>query len=112
MAKRNPVLDKIELKWKLFYQNLFLMRVDMMLQMGQDAAMMAGHDVLELGEDKAPDFAVAYREAINEMAHVVKEDQIDDKQFWYAKEWRDRRIRLIVGEENFLPWEECYKGSK
>ncbi|MBQ5655945.1 MAG: hypothetical protein IIV14_00740 [Bacteroidaceae bacterium] len=112
MGKRNPMLDKIELKWKTHYQNLFLMRIEMMLQMGQDAGMMAAYDVLGLGEDKAPEYAVSYRENITEMANVVKEDQIDDKQFWYAKDWRDKRIRLIVGEENFAPWEECYPGTK
>lgn len=108
MAKRNPMLDKIELKWKTHYENLFKARVAMMLQMGQDAAMMAAHDVCQLGAGRATDFAVSYRENINEMANVVLDDQKDDKQFWYAKDWRDKRIRLIVGEENFLPWEECY----
>jgi hypothetical protein len=112
MAKGNPMLDRIEAKWRNHYNALFKMRVAMMLQMGQDAAMMAAHDVCQLGAGRAVDFAVAYREAINEMAQVVMKDQMDDKQFWYAKEWRDKRIRLIVGEENFAPWEECYPGSK
>ena len=102
------MLNKIELYWKQYYQNLFHQRVAMMLQMGQDAGMMAAHDVLQLGPGRAVKFAVAYREAINEMAQVVYDDQIDDEKFEYAKEWRDKRIRVVVGEENFAPWEECY----
>lgn len=109
MAKGNPMLDRIEAKWRNHYNRLFQMRVDMLLQMGQDAAMMAAHDVCQLGKGRAPDFAVSYRENLNEMAKVVLEDQMDDEHFWYAKDWRDRRIKLIVGEENFAPWEECYQ---
>lgn len=106
---KSAMLAKLEAQYKAKYQTLFLLRVNMMLQMGQDAAMIAAHDVCKLGKGRAPDFAVAYREAINEMAKVVYDDQMDDENFWYAKNWRDERIRRIVGEDNFLPWEECYQ---
>jgi prolyl-tRNA synthetase len=112
MPKRNPALDRIETKWKTYYEKLFLARVGMMLQMGQDAALMAAYDVCQIEQEQTPAYAVAYREAVNELTHVVLEDQKDDKQFWYAKNWRDERIKLIVGEDNFLPWEECYACSK
>ena len=105
----NAMLARIEAKYKNYYQTLFLKRVNMLLQMGQDAGMMAAHDTLGMGPGRAPKFAVAYREAMNEFACVAYDDQIDDEQFWYAKNWRDERIRKIVGEENFAPWEECYQ---
>ena len=104
MGKPNAMIAKIEAK----YTALFHRRMDMILQMGQDAAMMAAHDVLSLGPGRAVQFCVAYREAMNEMARLVVDDQQDDKEFWYAKAKIDERIKAIVGEDHFAPWDERY----
>ena len=77
-------------------------------QMCLDAAMIAAHDVLQLGPGRAEDFCVAYREAINDMARRVVDDQMDDPEFVYAKAKIDELIREIVGPEKFAPWEVRY----
>ena len=74
----------------------------------QDAAMIAAHDVLQLGPGRAEDFCIAYREAINDMARRVVDDQMDDPEFVYAKAKIDEQIRAIVGPEKFAPWEVRY----
>lgn len=108
MAKKNAMLAKRDATIEAKYNALFHLRMDMLMQMGEDAGMMAAHEVLGMGPGRAPEYAASYREHLNEMARIVCEDQKDDEQFWYAKHWRDERIKRIVGEENFAPWEECY----
>jgi len=98
------MLDKLEAK----YEARFRAQMDMLMQMGQDAAMIAASEVLQLGPGRAESFCKAYIEAMNGMARMTCEAQKDDKEFVYAKEKIDRRIRAIVGEKNFVPWEERY----
>lgn len=43
--KPNALISKIEAK----YNALFHLKMDMLMQMGQDAAMIAAHEVLQLG---------------------------------------------------------------
>ena len=93
---------------KAMYEIKFHRSMDMLLQMGQDAAMIAAHDVLQLGPGRAEDFCVAYREAINDMARRVVDDQMDDPEFVYAKAKIDEQIRAIVGPDKFAPWEVRY----
>lgn len=102
--KTNPLIAKIEAK----YNALFQRKMDTLMQMGQDAAMIAAHDVLQLGPGRARDFCVAYIEAMNAMAHMVVDDQKDDKEFVYSKTKIDEQILAIVGPENFKPWEVRY----
>lgn len=102
--KQNPMIAKIEAK----YDRLFRLKMDMLMQMGQDAAMIAANDVLQLGHGRAKRFCAAYIEAMNGMARLVADDQKDDQDFVYAKEKIDERIKAIVGPENFQPWEERY----
>lgn len=105
--KPNQMISKIEAK----YNRLFHLKMDMLMQMGQDAAMIAAHDVLQLGPGRAKDFCVAYIEAMNAMDRMVVEDQKDDKEFVYAKSKIDDQIKAIVGPENFQPWEVRYGGD-
>lgn len=102
--KPNSMLAKIEAK----YNALFHRKMDMLMQMGQDAAMISAHEVLQLGPGRAKDFCMAYINAMNTMAHMVLEDQKDDKEFVYSKAKIDEQIAAIVGPENFQPWEERY----
>lgn len=106
--KRNPMLARIEAAAEARYQLRFHKSMDMLLQMGQDAAMIAAHDVLQLGPGRAEDFCIAYREAINDMARRVVDDQMDDPEFVYAKAKIDEQIRAIVGPDKFQPWEVRY----
>lgn len=52
--KPNPMIAKIEAK----YNRLFHLKMDMLMQMGQDAAMIAAHDVLQLGPGRQETFAM------------------------------------------------------
>lgn len=102
--KPNAMISKIEEK----YNALFRLRMDMLMQMGQDAAMIAAHDVLRLGPGRAKEFCAAYIEAMNGMARMIVEDQMDDKEFVYSKAKIDNAIKEIVGAEDFQPWEIRY----
>lgn len=102
--KPNPMIAAIEAK----YNRLFHLKMDMLMQMGQDAAMIAAHDVLQMGPGRARDFCVAYIEAVNGMARIMVDDQKDDKEFVYAKTKLDEQIKAIVGPKNFQPWEVRY----
>ena len=108
MPKPNPMLARIEAAAESRYQVRFRKSLDMLLQMGQDAAMIAAHDVLQLGPGRAEGFCVAYREAINDIARRVVDDQMDDPEFVYAKAKIDEQIRAIVGPDRFAPWEVRY----
>lgn len=102
--KPNALISKIEAK----YNALFRLKMDMLMQMGQDAAMIAAHEVLQLGPGRSEAFCTAYIEAMNGMARMVCEDQQDDGEFVYAKAKIDEQIRAIVGDDLFKPWEERY----
>lgn len=106
--KPNPMLAKLEASIEAKYNAVFHARMDMLMQMGQDAAVMAANDVLQLGPGRAKDFCQAYIRYMNDMAKMVCEDQKSDSEFVYAKAKIDGRIKSIVGEENFVPWEERY----
>lgn len=108
MAKPNAMLAKIEAKAEAKYNALFQLKMDMLMQMGQDAAMIAAHAVLQMGPGRAEAFCAAYIEAMNSMARMACDDQKDDPEFVYAKAKIDEQIRAIVGEKNFAPWEERY----
>lgn len=108
MPKPNAMLARIEAAAEARYQIRFHKSMDMLLQMGQDAAAIAAHDVLQLGPGRAEQFFVAYREAINSIARRVVDDQMDDPEFVYAKAKIDEQIRAIVGEHKFQPWEVRY----
>ena len=53
--KPNAMLSRIEAK----YNAMFHDKMDMLMQMGQDAAMMAAHDVLGMGPGRAADCCAA-----------------------------------------------------
>lgn len=102
--KPNPMIAKIEAK----YNAIFHRKMDTLMQMGQDAAMIAAHDVLQMGPGRAKEFCTAYISAMNDMARMVVDDQKNDKEFVYSKAKIDEQIALIVGPENFQTWEERY----
>ena len=106
--KNSSLLATIEAKAELKYSIAFHAKVGMLMQMGQDAAIIAANKTFKMGKERAEPFCVVYREVINEMARMVVEDAKDDKEFVYAKAKIDDKIRSIVGDEKFSPWEERY----
>ena len=49
MPKKNPMLAKLEAQIETKYAILFQRKMDILLQMGQDAANFAAHDTLGMG---------------------------------------------------------------
>lgn len=78
------------------------------MQFAEDAAFMAANEVLGLGSGRARAFGEAFVRYANEIAEIVVEDSKADKAIEYAKAVLDRRIREIVGEENFVSFDERY----
>ena len=110
--KNNAMLARIEARAEEKYEIMFRRRMGMVLQMGQDAAMLAAHDVLGLGPGRARDFCVAYMEAVSSMATLIFNDQKDDPDFWYSKAKIDERVKAVAGDDNFAPWKERYGQQK
>lgn len=108
MAKNSPMLQKIEAKHHAYYAALFHARLDMAMQIVQDAACFAAHDVFQMGAGRAPEFCASLRTYTNEMAHFIRDDQDDDRTFQYSKAKIDENLKKIVGEENFVPWSVRY----
>ena len=106
--KTNPMLRKMEAKYEAYYQALFQSKIDMAMQVVQDAACFAAHDMFKMGPGRAVDFCVAIRDYTNEMMLLMKEDLQDDQNFEYTKAKIDDELKRIVGEENFTPWEGRY----
>lgn len=78
------------------------------MQLAEDAAFMAANEVLGLGSGRARAFGEAFVRYSNEIADLVVEDSKADDEIVYAKTVLDRRIREIVGEDNFSPFDERY----
>ena len=77
-------------------------------QIDCDAALIAANEVLQLGPGRAKAFAEAMINAANEIAQMFVEDGIADATLEYSKVTLDRRIKEIVGEESFQPWDVRY----
>lgn len=118
MAKVNPMLAKIEAKYAAEYevklamaQARYMRQLDIALQQSADAAMMAIDDVFDVNAYSAEKFHVAHVQYVNQMASLLLEDYEDDPTMAYTKEDIDRRLKQIVGEDNFVPFEERYGGN-
>ena len=77
------------------------------LTIGFDAALIAAHEVLQLGPGRAAAFANAYHEALDDLADLYLQDK-KDAEMAYGKGKRDEVIRKIVGDGNFVPYEKFY----
>lgn len=110
--KQNAMLAKMEARMRAQYDAAFVAKINMVMQLGQDAAMIAANDVLQMGKGRAEKFCRAYMKAANEIAAIMKEDQKDDDNFEYAKAKIDQRIRDIIGDDIFVPWEVRYGQEK
>lgn len=107
MAKPSHLLRKVEAQNEAKYAYLFQRKVDMTMQIVQDAAFLAAADVFQMGPGRCEAFGVAIREYVNEMARMMRADQQSDQEYVYTREKVDRRLRQICGDK-FEPWEVRY----
>lgn len=80
------------------------------LMVGFDAAIIAAHEVFNMGAGRSAAFAEAYNKATEWLASLYVDDaeQNGDSKIEYGKAKRDELIRSIVGEANFCPFDACY----
>ena len=105
--KQNPLLAKYEAMYRAKFQT----QLQIAMQMGLDAGMIAANEVLGIGAGRAEKFRAAYINAVNEISSMTVVADKDDPDFAWTKAKVDERIRKIVGEENFVPWDERYGGK-
>ena len=111
MAKSNPMLRKLEAQMEAKYAILFHTKMDILLQIGEDAVIIAAHDALGMGKGRAVNFTATYRETINAIARLTMDDGEFDKELTYTKAKLDERLRAIVGDEAFADWDTRYKNK-
>ena len=104
----NPMLQQIEAKYAAYYAALYQAKLDMSMQVVQDAACFAANEVFQMGQGRAPDFCASIRDHTNNILRLMDEDLRDDGDFEYTKAKVDEKLKRIVGEKNFTPWEERY----
>lgn len=107
MPKQSHLLRKMDAKNEVRYAYLFQKKIDMTMQIMQDAAFLAAADVFHMGPGRCEAFGVAIREYVNEMARMMCADQKSDPEYVYTREKVDERMRQICGEK-FEPWEVRY----
>ena len=78
------------------------------LQMGLDAATIAANEVLGMGAGRAKAFLTKHIETYSLFVRMSTEDSKDDPNIDWSTAKIDQRIRCIVGDEVFRPWEERY----
>ena len=101
--KGNPMLNKIHEAERSVYSQ----KLDIALQMGFDAACLAAHDVLQLGEGRFLKFADAYRERLNAIASLFATDTPDCE---YSVEKLDEAMKRVSGEKNHTTFKQRYFG--
>lgn len=76
------------------------------MQLADDAALMAADDVFDVNEYSAERFHERHIFYVNKMSHMAVVEDADDPNMEWTKDTIDRRLRQIVGEKNFVPWDE------
>lgn len=77
----------------------------------EDAAFIAANEVLGLGAGRAKEFGETFCRVVNEIAELVIDDSKSDREIVYAKHVIDTRLASIVGNENFVPFDQRYGGG-
>ena len=106
--KKNNMLARHEAAIAYKLKAEYDAKLDIALQMGLDAATIAANEVLGMGKGRAKDFLTRYIETYNLFARMITEDSKDDPSIDYSTSKIDQRIKSIVGDEVFRPWEERY----
>lgn len=81
------------------------------MQQSHDAALMAIDDVFDVNEYSAEKFHIAHIRYVNKISSMVIDDNKDDPEIVWTKDTVDRRLLQIVGEKNFVPWDERMGGA-
>lgn len=89
----------------------FRRMLGMALQQSSDAALMAADDTFDVSIYRAAMFHEKHIYYVDKIAHMAVVEDKDDPDMWWTKDTVDRRLRQIVGEDNFIPWEERYGGK-
>lgn len=84
----------------------YLRMLKMGMQQSHDAAIMAIDDVFDVNEYSAEQFHIAHIGYVNKMSHMAVVEDRDDPNMEWTKDTIDRRLLQIVGEKNFVPWDE------
>lgn len=85
--------------------------IRMGMQQSHDAALMAIDDVFDVNEYSAEKFHIAHIGYVNQISRMVIDDDKDDPEIVWTKATVDRRLLQIVGEKNFVPWDERMDGK-
>ena len=75
------------------------------LQMAADAHALALNDLYHVGPSRYPEFHARTEQYVHEMCQMIHDDT-DDLE--YSKTVIDRRLIEIVGQDNFLPYDQRY----
>lgn len=103
--KQNPLLAQYEALWERRYQA----RLHESLRLGEDALLIATDEVVGLTEKQAAELRRVYCDTLREIAKMVVEDSKDDPDTEWSRAKVDDRIRSIVGDSEFQPWDERHK---
>lgn len=105
MAKKNPILASYEAQLEAKYRR----KLNVAIQMCFDVAVITCNDVFRMGPSRAALFERTYSNNYANLCRLLMDDE-DDPELTYSTSDIDRRLRSIVGEENFVPWDERYGG--
>lgn len=89
-------------------QGEYEIKMSIALQMSLDAAFFAASEVFRMGPGRVQAFYDAYIKNYREMNRILSDDGKDDVDLVYSTAVIDRRLKDIVGEELFQPWEVRY----
>ena len=113
MPKSNPMLAKIEAKYAAEYaaalaiaKENYLKMLDMALQQSADAALMSADDTFDVNAYSAEKFHVGHIKYMSKISHMAVVEDKDDVNMEWTIATVDKRLLQIVGEENFVPWDE------
>lgn len=118
-TKNNPMLAKIEAKYKREYEAKlrlvkaeYSLRLDIALQQSSDAALMAADDVFDVNPYSAEKFHKAHMANMDKISRMAVIEDKDDPDMEWTKATVDRRLLQIVGEKNFVPWDDRYSPTE
>lgn len=99
----NAMLNKIHGQEKAVFDR----KLDIALQMCFDAAVLACHEVFQLGPGRFLKFAEEYKKSLNAISTLFAQDSAD---LSYSVERLDGALKAICGEKNHTPFNERYYG--
>lgn len=103
--KQNALLAAFEKQLEARYQR----KLAVTMQMCFDVAVITANDVFKMGAGRAPEFEQQYSANYAAICNMLRADE-SDPDLEYSRTKIDERLRKIVGEKNFVPWDERYGG--